>query len=767
MMKTRHLTTALATIVAGAAAATATPPLAVPTGPNDGQVKRLHPSELDDLAATLGLPPTMLGGGGASVTLETDFPLCSTTVEVRIDLADAPSPVGGGQFFLSYDTSALTFVSADPASSIYTLEVSETVDAMAGEIDYAVGVGLGDPPSAADATMAVLTFTATGDLCWEDGLVTFRSDGGGSGNALTDGSGTEVPATFDDLGFVIVDTTAPMVTAPADISVKADPGGCDWTPTLLETFDAAVDACDTGCAWITDRYPSAVFEQDAATFSPDFVLNQGVDVADSEANRPPSFSSPFYNWQGYKRSVNIPQGASFAADVWIPASWDGAERVASLWGQNTDAAGFISGFPVLAFNGAVDEMGTPTPRFRAFVQDTDGDDSNGFQPGWVDMLDVTGFDRWYRFEIELTQGLAPDFVFTVTDLSTDTVVASYTDSGTFDSVAFTDVFLQLYNFGATYETWWDDVTVGPDGPVVADCIANTSYERSDDPMLTLADPFPSGTTTVSWTVEDACGQTTVVDQLVTVDPVNQFSFQVQLEAGPATLSLPFTRCLTFEFGEAGCGAVETVDAEVTFIDGGGGLTVGFGSIDIPCGDYDCVRVRDGLHTLANVDANDFVIVPGVAYTAGWDDAGERLVSGNLNDDGFIDILDFGVFIGDFGTVYADGNTDCATAFPHADVDGSGVVDALDFSFISGNFLELAAAPCCAAPATGGGDTVVRDGRRPDPRDPRATAGEGPLVRISIDELRRRGLGHLEVADLNDDGWVDVLDIAAFYDGARP
>jgi hypothetical protein len=44
---------------------------------------------------------------------------------------------------------------------------------------------------------------------------------------------------------------------------------------------------------------------------------------------------------------------------------------------------------------------------------------------------------------------------------------------------------------------------------------------------------------------------------------------------------------------------------------------------------------------------------------------------------------------------------------------------------------------------------------------------GPISRISIAGLYARGLGGLAVGDLNRDGWLDQLDIAAFMDGARP
>ena len=43
------------------------------------------------------------------------------------------------------------------------------------------------------------------------------------------------------------------------------------------------------------------------------------------------------------------------------------------------------------------------------------------------------------------------------------------------------------------------------------------------------------------------------------------------------------------------------------------------------------------------------------------------------------------------------------------------------------------------------------------------AGE-PVSRISLKELRRRGLGHLAAADLNGDQWLDLTDVQLFVEG---
>ena len=73
-----------------------------------------------------------------------------------------------------------------------------------------------------------------------------------------------------------------------------------------------------------------------------------------------------------------------------------------------------------------------------------------------------------------------------------------------------------------------------------------------------------------------------------------------------------------------------------------------------------------------------------------------LIGGNLNDDQWIDILDYGMFVGQYGLpVGAD--TPCGTAPPHADISGNGTVGTEDFTFIQTQFLWAREADCCGAP----------------------------------------------------------------------
>jgi len=270
--------------------------------------------------------------------------------------------------------------------------------------------------------------------------------------------------------------------------------------------------------------------------------------------------------------------------------------------------------------------------------------------------------------------------------------------------------------------------------------------------------FPAGMTTlVTCTATDACGNDSECSFDVTVENVNELAVTVQLEPNIDTdnpLPDTLTRCITFELWECGGPSSVTVDAVIDFAVTAGAPNVAIGSAVI--GNYTCITARDKLHTLRRTD-EAFPVFSGTQYVADFTgnpgSGGDWLIGGNLNDDQYIDILDFGVFSFQFGDVgdLLDKDTDCDTPAPHADISGDGDVDNFDFSFILQNFLKFHEDNCCGAPlrmADGGVD-------------------DGPVTSITVRELRDRGLGHLVVGDLNRDGVLDAQDMAAFADGVRP
>jgi hypothetical protein len=264
--------------------------------------------------------------------------------------------------------------------------------------------------------------------------------------------------------------------------------------------------------------------------------------------------------------------------------------------------------------------------------------------------------------------------------------------------------------------------------------------------------FPQGRTVCTCTATDDCGKSDT--GAWTVDVSDEQTLDIVVQLSPIIVGNPLDRCIRFELF-ANCVEAPTVFSQV--------MTFGFpwdfighssGEIKMPKGQYACITAQDCLHTLRSTADIECVGTTAEAVFKGDPDfGGNWLTGGNLDcwkPDGnanVIDILDFGMFINQLGVDYGTGDTDCATAGPHADINGDGIVDSADYAFISENYLDDSKDKCCE-------DGGVAN----DPR---------PITEISVKELRRRGFGELVSADLNNDGWLNSADIAAYLQGQAP
>lgn len=412
----------------------------------------------------------------------------------------------------------LDFVSADVADPRF-LEILEDVDEPGGTIDYGVYADFlnGETGTSASTTLATITFDIVGDYYAEDALVSFRANT--PPTRVTEFGGNEILPYTADLGVTTKDSVAPTLSVPDDIVVNADAGAC--TASLINNWPFNVSpptsATQMPETFYTDRYAPAAFE--SAFFDGDNRLRHGIDAADGPGNRPASFSSAFYNTQGNKYDINIPVGQTYSIDLYIPSDWATDVRRADLWATTRDADSNISGFPIFGFvnNDPSDPLNTApvstTPRFRLYTQDTDFDPSNGFTADWVDFGLPGGFayDEWYTLQTELTPHA---YIHRLINES-GTVLLEVVDPVTFGTVRTSDLIIQAYNFGETYDVYWDNLVLPPQGAVASDdcSTASIAFERSDDPLLGLDDPYPTGTTTVTWTATDDCGNATVDTQL--------------------------------------------------------------------------------------------------------------------------------------------------------------------------------------------------------------------------------------------------------------
>lgn len=686
---------------------------------------------------------------GTRLSVETADDWCAgadvgSNVSVDIYLRDADDEVAGGQFLIAYDASKIDLVGVaagdHPFNSIIFQLSDPLGDTDDSGIDHhflAVGNPLSSDTTSADTRMATLTFEILAEFCSEEDLVVLEPGSQPLGTYLTDEFGGVIAHSAANLPAQRVDDTPPTITCPDDILVYADAGTCEYQYDLVQTFDVdpPISATQASGVWYTDRYAPQVFE--SAFFNGDYRLQHGLRSAGTMANRPGSFSSSFYNYQGRKFDVLVQAGESVSVEMYADSTWPAGVR-AGMWATASD--GNLT-FPIIEF--VVDALNSPGDGATNFT---------GFRwwqsgIGWTSAIAMSPDDAWHDLEIQLTGSDINFFIDSVMIASTDNLGA----------VQFINVILQGHNEGPAgeYDIYWDNFSAGPIAPTSDDNCGTpiVTYVRSDNASFTFADPFPTGVTTVTWTATDSCGNTAQCVQTVEVLGDNEAVIDLAYDG---VLDNPVTHCIEFTF--TGTSPTQVVTQEVLFDeDDGANLNAKASgvSVPVPCGDYDCVTIRDPLHSLAtSVDLTD----SGTQYTASALGA-DAMVGGNFNGDSYIDILDFGIFVGQFGTDPGPvgGDTDCSTAAPHADITGDGDVGSGDFGFITINFLEASDTGCTA---------LVWNGKSRNPAFSVDNNG-GPVTRISVAELQRRGLGNLVKADLNNDQWLDQRDVAAFLQGARP
>ena len=244
-----------------------------------------------------------------------------------------------------------------------------------------------------------------------------------------------------------------------------------------------------------------------------------------------------------------------------------------------------------------------------------------------------------------------------------------------------------------------------------DTSLSVSVSRSDSASISAE--FPIGTTTVTYSATDAAGHTHSADVTVTVANYQLLDASITLNGSISGNSTRSVRVIA---------GANTQVVSVGFTAGSGTAS----DVQIPpAATYSCIRYKSVNHSLSNTAA---------ATDGGtqWS-ASVALDQGDSNDDNRVDILDFGIFVGDFGT-------SSAGAISNFNDDGN--VNNGDFSFISVNFADVGVV--CGA-YTGG----------------------TPLMAISVKELRRRGLGHLAGADLNRDGILSIPDISYYMEHGLP
>jgi hypothetical protein len=232
--------------------------------------------------------------------------------------------------------------------------------------------------------------------------------------------------------------------------------------------------------------------------------------------------------------------------------------------------------------------------------------------------------------------------------------------------------------------------------------------------------FPIGTSTVTWSASDDTGHAATASRTVTVQNHQLMDAIVRIQATFDRDSIGFERPIRFKTGSL-------VQVRVVAIDPIARMGTA-SDLQVPVSAaYPCVSAKDASHSLTDTAS---ATVAGTKYLADF-----SLALGDSNDDDLVDVVDFTYFVFDHGVAASDARSN---------FNNDAFVNNEDFSYIAVNFF--------------------RSGERCG-----AFAGGQPRSSVSVKELRRMGLGHLAVADLNRDGMVDMRDIQNFLagGGARP
>jgi hypothetical protein len=246
-------------------------------------------------------------------------------------------------------------------------------------------------------------------------------------------------------------------------------------------------------------------------------------------------------------------------------------------------------------------------------------------------------------------------------------------------------------------------------PTVTDACApglTATGTRSDGRALNAA--WPSGTTTVTWSATDPCGNVSLAYTTVTVDPTNTMDFQVAWSGTGFSGSMSRSLSLTM-FGGLG---TQSRTAMANASNGNAAFSV----TDLPVDTYTCATIEDSARTLRRrVSVSDAGV--------NWSATG-ALISGDIINDEVIDVLDWGAYV---------------VRNANADLNGDGEINTTDGDLILANFGLR-------------GDSVC-GGSFTEPPAPR--------TEISVSDLVAMGLPELAGADLNGDGWVDGRDMDMF------
>lgn len=206
--------------------------------------------------------------------------------------------------------------------------------------------------------------------------------------------------------------------------------------------------------------------------------------------------------------------------------------------------------------------------------------------------------------------------------------------------------------------------------------------------------FPVGTTGVTCTATDDCGNVSSCEFDVTVTETNLVDVLVLLPG-----SVPATRCIRLVPDDCG----SAVDIELDFVDHDANAATPVQAettIEVPCGPWTILCAKDEQHTLWSTTSLS-LSGDGTRWIA---DTALILRAGDADGDGDVDLNDTGVVLAQFGGPEPDGGCPW-NGQPGGDLNNDGNVGSLDYSLLNANWSESSTCACTPSPDEGSGRGV--------------------------------------------------------------
>jgi hypothetical protein len=332
----------------------------------------------------------------------------------------------------------------------------------------------------------------------------------------------------------------------------------------------------TAGTWEVDRYPPSVFSNAGTLLGRQNVLDLGLSSADSLANRPPAFSSTFYNTQG--RGFQLDQGAYaviygsvYLPSVWSVSSGPSTYRRSDLWGVLSPASGGdtcpgsnCNLFPIIDFSNADPgypaSTGAATGRYRVF-------DTN---IGFVDLATPVAYDQWSDLCIVWTGSDIRHYINGAQVYVQSNLAQADASFGPLNK--YTRMINEAYNFGSSYDVKWSAMGAGtvtsavvggagqiaPPGSTFAQAISVVVLDTGGAPIPCVPVTFTAPGTGASATLSATMVLTDRTGTASSTATANSTLGTFSISAQAAGLALPASITLTNGFPAAAAAPVPTL-----------------------------------------------------------------------------------------------------------------------------------------------------------------------------------------------------------------